>query len=313
MSPNPHDSKAPNLILVVEDEPISREILLENLGDAGYQTLAAADGNAAWEAIQEHGDRFIAIVLDRMLPGIDGMEVLRRLKADPALSHLPVIMQTAMAAHEDIMEGLQAGAHYYLTKPVNPDTLLAIVETAVSDYSLFLSLRRELRQTAHTLRLLDQAEFHFRTTVEARDIATLLANACPDPQRVVLGLTELMLNAVEHGNLDISYDEKSALISQDRLEDEISRRLEIPPYLGRQVRVSCSRGRDEVRYVIQDEGAGFDYSRYLELDPARAFDSHGRGIALAAKMSFDGLEYQGCGNTVAAWVKAGPIDPKNLS
>jgi sigma-B regulation protein RsbU (phosphoserine phosphatase) len=300
----PHDATEPHLILVVEDEPISREILLENLGDAGYQTLAAADGDAAWTTIQSHGDRLIAIVLDRMLPGMDGMEVLRRLKADPALSHLPVIMQTAMAAHEDIMEGLQAGAHYYLTKPVNPDTLLAIVDSAVADYSLYLSLRGELRQTTHTLRLLDRAEFLYRTTSEARDIATLLANAAPDPQRVVLGLTELMLNAVEHGNLGITYDEKSALIVQDQLEEEIRRRQGIPPYQERQVRVRCSREGGKLNYVIQDQGAGFDYARYLELDPARAFDSHGRGIALAAKMSFDGLEYRGCGNTVAAWVKS---------
>lgn len=296
-------------LLVVEDEWVNREILMELLGDAGYQIVSAEDGQSGWEALAAEPERFSAVLLDRVLPGMDGLEVLRRVKRHPTLAHIPIIMQTSMAEPEEILEGLRAGAHYYLTKPFSPETLLAIVHTAVEDHLKYRELRLEAQQAARTLQYLNRAEFAFRTPSEARDIAALLANACPDGTRVVLGLSELMLNAVEHGNLGITYDEKSALISTDRLHEEIAARLNSPSHANKWAIVEVERASGEIRFLIRDQGKGFNWRQYLEIQPERAFDTHGRGIAMARMTSFDQIEYRGLGNEVLAVVKLTPPAP----
>jgi CheY-like chemotaxis protein len=294
-------------VLVVDDEPVNLEILGENLRSEGYETTSAINGEDAWKLIATGQDLYDVILLDRIMPDIDGIEVLRRMKAnDPPIS-IPVIMQTAMSAAADISEGVRAGAFYYLTKPFAAETLLAIVAAAVKDRRQRLDLAREARQAVHTLHCLDNAEFVFRSPEEVRDIATLVANVVSDPGRVVLGLTELMLNAVEHGNLGITYDEKSRLIGDNALNDEIERRLGLPAYSGRKAILSVERINGEVRFLIRDEGRGFDWQQYLEITPDRAFDTHGRGIAMSKMISFDRLEYRGAGNEVLAVVANGTL------
>ena len=86
---------------------------------------------------------------------------------------------------EAVAEGLKAGAYYYLVKPFAAETLIAIVGAAIRDHQDYLDLQREVRQASRSMACLDSAAFGFRTTDEARDVATLLAQAAPDPGRVV--------------------------------------------------------------------------------------------------------------------------------
>ena len=291
-------------VLVVEDEPINRELLIENLSEHGYATVCAEGGEEAWSILQQEPSRFDVILLDRIMPDIDGIEVLKRIRATPAMLHTPVIMQTALAAESDIAEGLNAGAYYYLTKPFTAETLLAIVAAAAKDHSQHLELEEEARKTASSLACLHRAEFRFRTPEEARNLATMVAHGAPEPGRIVLGLSELMLNAVEHGNLGISYDEKSQLIRDDGLFAEVARRLALPEHAERYAVLEFERDIGEVRFVIRDQGKGFNWKNYLEITPDRAFDTHGRGIAMARMLSFDALIYEDPGNVVRAIVKA---------
>ena len=173
--------------------------------------MMAAHDEEAWELLQQEPDRFDAVLLDRMMPRMNGMELLALIKGRADLSTLPTIMQTAMVAEKDILEGLQAGAYYYLTKPVERDPLLAIVAAAVDDYQRYRLLWDELQRTARTLALMASGRFLFRTIDECKNLAALLASMSPRPDRVVVGLSELLMNAVEHGNLGISYDDKSKL------------------------------------------------------------------------------------------------------
>ncbi|HFE48026.1 MAG TPA: ATP-binding protein, partial [Chromatiaceae bacterium] len=146
--------------------------------------------------------------------------------------------------------------------------------------------------------MMRRASFQIRTVDESRDLATMLANACPDPNRSVVGLLELLLNAVEHGNLGITYAEKSRLREQGTWEQEIERRLRTPGYAERWVDVGFTRDDNAVEIHIKDQGEGFEWEKYLDFDPERAFDSHGRGIAMSRMMSFDEMAYQGRGNEV---------------
>ncbi len=297
---------SPSRILIVEDEPINLEALVEILGDEGYEVCSAINGNEAWAQLSAAPGSFDVVLLDRLMPDMDGIEILRRMKNQAEMGHTPVIMQTSMATDEAIAEGLQAGAYYYLTKPFAADTLVAIVAAAVRDHRDFLQLRREVRQASRTLNCLSSARFSFRTPDEAHDVATLLAQAAPDPARVVLGLSELMLNAVEHGNLAITYDEKSALGGGEPLAAEIARRLADPTNANKRASIEFHRSANELRFVVRDCGTGFDWQNYLEMSPDRAFDTHGRGIAMSRLISFDRLRYIGCGNEVEAVVVLAP-------
>jgi len=289
-------------VLVVEDEPIAREILVENLTGAGYQVATATSGSDAWELVSGAPERYDVLLLDRMMPDMDGIEILHRVKADPALRDKPVIMQTALTGNSEISEGLQAGAYYYLTKPFGAETLLAIVGAAVRDRITYAELKQELQNAIRPLTLLRTAEFVFRTPAEARDIATLIANAAPAPDRVVMGLSELMHNAIEHGNLGITYHDKTRLLETKNWDAEVARRLALPENADKRALITVERTDRELLFLIRDQGPGFEWHEFLHITPSRAGHTHGRGIALARMLSFDGLEYLGNGNQVRATV-----------
>ncbi len=293
-------------ILIVEDEPINLEALIEILGEEGYDVTGAVNGHDAWEKLSLFPDKFDVVLLDRLMPDMDGIEILKRMKNNPSLLQTPVIMQTSMSTDAAVAEGLKAGAYYYLTKPFAGDTLVAIVAAALRDHRNLLALQAEVGTASRTLHCLDKASFGFRTPAEAHDIATLLAQVAPEPGRVVLGLAELMLNAVEHGNLAITYHEKSELGGGDNLAAEIIRRLDLPEFAHKRATIDFERTADHIRFLVRDEGHGFDWHNFLEMSPDRAFDTHGRGIAMSRLISFDRLSYLGCGNEVEAIVFTTP-------
>jgi CheY-like chemotaxis protein/anti-sigma regulatory factor (Ser/Thr protein kinase) len=293
----------PGRVLIVDDEPFNLEILAEHLHDAGYATATAMDGEEAWEVLQADREGFDTILLDRMMPRMDGMQVLAKLKQHPEFQHIPVIMQTAVGAAENVQEGLAAGAYYYLIKPFQREMLLAIVAAAVGFHQERSQLEREISEHADSYKLLVNGAFRFRTLDEARQLTLLLSRACPDPQRVALGLSELLVNAVEHGNLAISYSDKTRLLQMGRWQEEVEARLSDAKFNQRIVNVSFASVSDEVQIRIVDEGAGFDWQPFLEFSPERAFDPHGRGISMARMLSFDSVEYQGRGNDVLVRIK----------
>ncbi len=118
-----------DLVLVVEDEPDILELVCYTLGQAGIRTLTAGDGEAALHQLSQQAVDLV--ILDLMLPGIDGLEVCRRLKQQPELRDLPVIMLTARAAEVDRIVGLELGADDYLTKPFSPREMLLRVRAVL--------------------------------------------------------------------------------------------------------------------------------------------------------------------------------------
>ena len=290
-------------ILVVDDEPFNLDIISEYLEGAGYLLTMAESGEAAWACLHSPDARFDLVVLDRMMPGVDGLEVLRWMKADRRLSDIPVIMQTAAAAPDQVREGLAAGAYYYLTKPFEPESLQSIVRAALDDQRQRRALAERLALQRNALRTLQQGLFVFRSMDEAHALAALAASICDEPDVVALGLSELLVNAVEHGNLGICFREKSRLREAGEWELEVRRRLSLPENLAKRVRLAVSAEPDGWTFTIEDEGEGFHWHDFLELAPERAFAPNGRGIALARQLAFDGLEYLGDGSTARATVR----------
>lgn len=117
-----------------------------------------------------------------------------------------------------------------------------------------------------------------------------------------LGFGELLMNAVEHGNLEISFDEKTKLLSDGTWHEELLRRLEMPVFRDRLVNVTV-HGRGHISEIgIQDEGPGFDWQTYIDAEPPSHSCHHGRGIAMAGGCGFASFNYLGCGNEVALQV-----------
>jgi two-component system alkaline phosphatase synthesis response regulator PhoP len=116
-------------ILVVEDEDDIRELLRYNLAKEGYRISLAASGEEALKAIKASPPDLV--LLDLMLPGVDGLEVCRILKRDPQTEPLPIVMLTAKGEEADIVTGLELGADDYLTKPFSPRVLLARIRAVL--------------------------------------------------------------------------------------------------------------------------------------------------------------------------------------
>lgn len=296
----------PTRILVVDDNLLNLDIISEYLEDCGYELTLAASGEEAWTKLEAASLPFDLVVLDRMMPGMDGIQLLGLIKGDRRFSTTPVIMQTAAGDPEQVREGLEAGAYYYLTKPFEPETLQTIVRAALDDLRKQDELTHQIHKQSRALSMLDRAEFTVRTLEEAQELAALMAALCPDPELAVMGLSELLVNGIEHGNLGIDFAEKSRLKEADCWREEVDRRMALPENAAKRVRLTLTRGAEDWIFEIEDHGPGFDWANYLEMRPERAFAPNGRGIALARQLVFNELEYQGQGNRVRAAVLRRP-------
>ena len=116
-------------ILVVDDEEDILELLKFNLSREGYQVLCAVSGEQALRLVRSENPDLI--MLDLMLPGIDGLEVTKRLKNDPDTKNLPIVMLTAKGEEADIVTGLELGADDYITKPFSPRILIARIRAVL--------------------------------------------------------------------------------------------------------------------------------------------------------------------------------------
>ena len=144
----------PQRILVVDDQQANRKILEIRLEAHGYQVLQAADGEEALAMAREHLPDLI--LLDVMMPKLDGIEVCRRLKGDANLPFMPIILVTAKAGTEDVVQGLEAGADEYLTKPVDQHAMIARVKSVLRIKQLHDQVRAQAADLAAWNRTLEQ-------------------------------------------------------------------------------------------------------------------------------------------------------------
>jgi adenylate cyclase len=142
------------LILVVDDLPDNVEIARLRLESQSYDVITAADGLEALEQVREHSPDLI--LLDVMMPRLDGIETVKRLKADTSLPFVPVILLTAQNDRRQVVSGLDAGADEYLTKPFEPDALLARVRAMLRTKTLQDQVRANAEELATLNRTLEQ-------------------------------------------------------------------------------------------------------------------------------------------------------------
>ena len=191
-------------VMIVDDTPANIEILSESLGD-DYELFFATSGADALELIR--ADKPDLILLDIMMPGMDGYQLCSILKGDPATRNIPIIFVTAMIAEEDEIKGLELGAIDYLTKPISPH----IVRARVKNH-LELKRYRDLLETLASAA--DRAKKEFLRSV-SHELRT--------PLTPIIGMTDLVLNSEEDDNKRkyLSMVQKSALRLLGIIEDLI--------------------------------------------------------------------------------------------
>lgn len=146
-------------ILVAEDDAVTRKLLESTLGRLGLDVIAVADGNAAWNALEtlKGKDAPELAVFDWMMPGLEGIQLLRRLRTTPGFELLYVILLTSRTDKEDVAYGLAAGANDYIAKPFDPSELEARVRVGERMVKLQRSLAARVAELevalAHVQRL----------------------------------------------------------------------------------------------------------------------------------------------------------------
>jgi phosphoserine phosphatase RsbU/P len=144
-------------VLIAEDDTVSRRLLEATLMRWGYEVVVASDGVEAWEALQRDGAPSLAI-LDWMMPGLDGLEVCRRIRKMPSSTPPYLILLTAKGGREDLVTGLEAGANDYVTKPFNREELRARVQVGVRMVELQQHLADRVRALEEALARVTQLQ-----------------------------------------------------------------------------------------------------------------------------------------------------------
>ncbi len=291
----------PSIILVVDDDRTALMTLEARLQSHGYIVLTAISGKSACEIVEKEHLVIDAILLDRMMPEMDGLQVIEWLKKQKNLTKPPIIMQTGSDRPDQIKEGIDAGVFYYLTKPIAEEVLRSVVSSAVKESKQKRVLRAELSSHRSSFQLMNRALFCVQTISEAENISCFVANCFPDPEAVLPGVAELIVNAIEHGNLSISYEDKTALLLAGGWREEIDKRAQLPENISKKVEVDFLKDGNKYTIKISDQGKGFFWQKYINSDPSRALESHGRGIA-RANMIFSKLQYNKEGNQVLATI-----------
>ena len=282
-------------VLIIDDEPSHLVALEAVIKSWGHRCRIARGATQARGCLAEDAFDYDAVLLDWGLPKREGLGLLKWIKQQREGADLEVIIQSRREVPEDIRDAINRGAYYYLTKPYEWPQLRALIQAAESSRELKRSLKRRVSEIQDIVRLLDTATFELRRFEEAEIVAAHLGAAAGDPQ-LGIGILELLLNAIEHGNLGISYEVKSGLLEAGLYELELEKRLAAEEHRDKLVTVVLKRVEDHLEILISDRGSGFDYESYLAFDPERIFHSHGRGVLLARGLL--GIEYLHPGNRV---------------
>jgi len=204
------------VILIVDDTPDNLALLSDALDEVGYMVLVALDGLSALSRIQRR--RPDLILLDAMMPGLDGFETCQRIKADPATADIPVLFMTALTDSEHVVKGFEAGGIDYVTKPINTEEVLARVASHLRTARILQTARAASQ--AQPLTLNDEpayATLSARFQLTEREVEVLRWVACGKTNRDIgdiLGLSPRTVNKhLEHVYVKLGVETRTAATS----------------------------------------------------------------------------------------------------
>lgn len=284
-------------ILVVDDNPIDRLRASRLVGqDARCRAVPAEDGRQALGLLAE--GQVAAILTDLQMEGMDGLALVRAIRKEHA--HVPVILMTAHGSEEVAMEALRVGATDYVPKSRLVQELPAILTrtlwTATSGNRRRLFLRSLVRR---------ESEFELGNDPDLlpplleylqEEMTQLERWDSAEQMRVTIALDEALRNALFHGNLEVSSELREE--GERRFHELARQRVSQEPYRDRRIRIRITHRPDQSRFVIRDEGPGFDTTRAdRPIEPEDLLRPSGRGLLLM-KSFMDSVSFNREGNEV---------------
>ncbi len=221
-------------LLLVDDEPGLREAVQAYLEDSDFSVEVASNARDGWELLQQHNPDLV--ISDIMMPQVDGYQFLKQVREDPRYKALPVVFLTAKGMTSDRIQGYQAGCDAYLSKPFDPDELVAIVTN-------LLARRAAAKETGEN--------------AESPDIAALASQMARIES--LLSGRSLIVQSASSIKIDLTPREQSVLdlVAQGLMNKEIARRLEtsvrnVEKYVSRLFSKTGTNSRTElVRYALE--------------------------------------------------------------
>ncbi|OSM07006.1 putative response regulator receiver protein [Magnetofaba australis IT-1] len=280
-------------MLIVDDVPGNINVLI-NFLQSHYQVSVATTGQEALDHIRQTPPDLV--LLDILLPDIDGWSVLKTLKEDPELKEIPIIIQTVLENQADFNKGISLGAYYFLTKPVSQEVLLPLMRVMLEEQRRTNWLRERADQWDALLPCTHEWRLRITNQQEVYAAAKVVSCLCAHGKRVAVALVELLANGLEHGIARITFDEKTQLMEVGKFEAELERRLALPENRDKFVSLTFQASGEHVSMIIEDPGNGFNWRDYMDFKPERLTYLHGRGVALAN--SLFSLTYSDRGNRV---------------
>ncbi|HEY5932758.1 MAG TPA: response regulator [Nitrospira sp.] len=287
-------------LLVIDPCPDTQARIAEQLQGRGYSVVAASDPTTALTTIDLAAPDIV--ITDLFLPEATGLTLLKELKARHELC--PVIVMAKDAPEPLIVQALRIGAADYLHKPVTEEDLARALQRARAILPGDLADIPGLCRSEYRLTV-DSDPTHIPGMISW--LVKTTAPTLPPIRRLHLrgALQELLFNAVEHGNLEIVYQEKQEALAEGRYEQLLARRLAQARLRDRRVimHVLHDKDADSLVYRITDEGKGFKWRSLLmrSQEVCESEDANGRGIFLARSF-FPGLTYNERGNEVTITV-----------
>jgi CheY-like chemotaxis protein/anti-sigma regulatory factor (Ser/Thr protein kinase) len=283
-------------VLVVDDGKVDQRLAGRLLKDQLQVSVEYADnGQEALDFIQRRLPEIV--VTDMRMPVMDGLELVEAIRREHAT--LPVIVMTAVGSEELAAEALQKGATCYVPKRRLAQDLARVVKRQFALASEHHpQIVRECLQYVETRIVLDNDCSRIAPLVRYLQENLVAMNICDETavMHVGVALEEALTNAIHHGNLELNSDLYEN--SLDSFARELLERQKQPPYCDRHVTVTAEATRDEVRYVIRDQGPGFDKSVIPNLkEPLTADQTRGRGLLLMHSV-MDEVRYNDSGNEI---------------
>ena len=293
-------------VLVVDDSAVDCKLVAGLFRrDESLTVTTVGSGVEALDRMEQ--DSPDLVVTDLVMPEIDGLQVVEEVKRRwPAV---PVVLMTSSGNEEIASEALKRGAAGYVSKSrlekdlVNTVQNLLNIAAGRADFAHVMS-----RMQAVNLRLAvdnDWSHIHALVKFFQDGVAHMGLFDETDRTRIGVALTEAMMNAIVHGNLQVD----SILREESMVAffDQAAQRLRVPPYCERRVQIEAFWSHEECRFVIRDDGLGFDVAALPDpTDPANLERASGRGVMLM-QMFMDEVIYNAAGNEVTMVKRKHPL------
>ena len=275
-------------VLIIENDFVSRHYLRDLLRYSGHTCQTAMNASEGLD-IYANG-RPDAIICNVMLPGISGLEFLRDIRKKDSTT--AIVMISTESSERLAVQVFRSGADDFLKKPIQDKDILPMLDK-------FASRMPKRQDDMEPYGEVESGKLKFIFPTEYDGTSNIM------PRIIELGLSELVTNAIEHGNLNITYDEKTAVAdTADAMMDLCNTRLLNPEIASRLITVYYEFSPEECKWTIIDEGNGFDVSKVPDPTKQEQRETlfHGRGI-MFSRAIFDSVEYKGKGNEVVVTKK----------